>query len=102
MSQEAGYGTQGRAELESRRRIAREQLQELRQKMHTIKQEVAEDVDRKWTSMWRTDEMFDLKVSASLGSHEEYRSLLGQARDVEAVEATLTEQLDRIGEADSA
>lgn len=101
MSQEDGSAARGRAELESRRRAAREQLHELHEKMDAIKQEVAADVDRKWTSMWRTDEMFDLKVSSRLGSHEEFRSLLGQTRTLEAEEAMLTEELDHIGESGS-
>ncbi len=102
MSQDGVYDTRGRAELESRQQVAREQLDELREKMDAIRQEVAEDVDRNWTSMWRTTQMFDLKVTTRLASHEEYRSLLGQTRDIEAVEATLTEELDRIGEDGSA
>jgi hypothetical protein len=97
VNQESQHEVPGRAELESRYELARQQRQELRRKMDAIKQEVADDVDRNWSSMWRTDEMFEVQLSARLSSHEEYRSLVGQVRDVEAVEAVLAEELDRTG-----
>lgn len=93
MNQERRYDVSDRAELETRHELARRQLQELRRKMDAIKQEVADDVHRNWSSMWRTDEMFQVQVSARLSSHEEYRSLVSQVRDVEVVEAALAEKL---------
>ncbi len=102
MSDEHPEGTQSRSQLESRYQAARQELQDLRRKMDTIKQEVAGEVDRHWVSPWRSDEMFDVKVSARLSSHEEYRSLLGQLRKVELVEAALAKELDRSGEEEPA
>lgn len=102
MSEDRPHGTESRTQLEGRHQAARQELQELRQKMDVIKQEVADEVDRNWTSMWRTDEMFDLKVSATLSSNDEYRSLLGQVQDAERAEAALAEELGHTGEDESA
>lgn len=98
VNQERRHDVPDRAELESRYELARQERQELRRKMDAIKQEVADDVDRNWSSMWRTDEMFEVQLSARLSAHEEYRSLVGQVRDIEAVETMLARELDRTGE----
>lgn len=102
MSDEDPDGVQSRSQLESRHQEAHQELQELRQRMDAIKQEIADEVDRRWVSPWRSEEMFDVKVSARLSSHEEYRSLLGQLREVELVEAALAKGLDHSGEEESA
>lgn len=60
-------------------------VSEARERMAVIKKEVAAEVDEKWTTPYRTPEMFDLKVNARLASHEEYRSLQDQVREADAV-----------------
>ena len=56
------------------------ELEQLRQRMAVIKQEVTVVVDRNWISGWRTPAMFDLKVKTRLTSHQEYRSLQDRVR----------------------
>ncbi|MGH8571631.1 MAG: hypothetical protein ACREX8_03520 [Gammaproteobacteria bacterium] len=62
----------------------RRELQDLRERMGTIKQEVAADVERKWTTPWRTPDVFDLKVATRLTGHTEYRALRVRVKQVEA------------------
>lgn len=62
----------------------RQELQDLRERMSAIKAEVAADVESKWTTPWRTPDVFDLKVQTRLSSHSEYRSLRERAQKVEA------------------
>jgi BMFP domain-containing protein YqiC len=78
---------------------ARHELEQLRERMAVIKQEAAADVDRKWGSPFRTQEVFDLKVKARLSGNDEYRSLQGRVRETEA---RLAAQSDTASEADSA
>jgi hypothetical protein len=56
----------------------------MRERMAVIKQEAAVEVDRKWVSPWRTQDVFDLKVKTRLTGHQEYRSLQNRVRDTEA------------------
>ena len=62
----------------------RRELERLRARMDEIKQELATDVDQKWGSPFRTQELFDLKVKTRLSSNDEYRSLQGRVREAEA------------------
>ena len=62
----------------------RRELERLRARMAEIKQEVAADVDQKWGSPFRTQELFDLKVKTRLSSNDEYRSLQGRVQEAEA------------------
>jgi hypothetical protein len=55
-------------------------------RMAVIKQEATAEVDRKWGSPFRSQQLFDLKVQARLAGNEEYRSLQDR---VQAAEATL-------------
>ena len=71
--------SQGGAEVPSE-----QELPELRQRMDVIKQEVAAEVEAKWTTPYRTPEVFDLKVNARLASHAEFRSLQDRVRQGEA------------------
>ncbi len=63
---------------------ARQELDDMRARMAEIKQEVATDVDQKWGSPFRTQELFDLKVKTRLSSNHEYRSLQGRVEEAEA------------------
>jgi hypothetical protein len=62
---------------------ARQELEKMRARMAEIKQEVATDVDQKWGSPFRTQELFDLKVKTRLSSHHEYRSLQSRVQEAE-------------------
>ncbi|MQA13922.1 MAG: hypothetical protein GEV09_07010 [Pseudonocardiaceae bacterium] len=95
MSQESPDSAPTRAELEHRLDAARHELQELQAQMETIKEEIAADVDSRWASMWRTPEVFDLKVSARLSADERYQSLLGRAREAQREADSAAAELDR-------
>lgn len=78
------YVSQDGAEVQGGRNAARQELEQLREQMAMIKQEVAVEVDRTWVSPWRTQQVFDLKVQTRLTGNQEYRSLQNRARDAEA------------------
>jgi hypothetical protein len=59
------------------------EVTKLRERMAVIKQEVADEVNSKWVSPWRTTAMFELKVKTRLTGHQEYRSLQNRVRDAE-------------------
>ena len=61
-----------------------QELEKMRARMAEIKQEAATDVDEKWGSPFRTQELFDLKVKTRLSSNDEYRSLQGRVQEAEA------------------
>lgn len=61
--------------------------------MNEIREELAAEVDRNWSSPWRSPDVFEAKVTARLSSHDEYRSLLDRTRQVEQTEAELVEKL---------
>jgi hypothetical protein len=75
---------QDEAEVQGRMGAARQELEQLRQRMAVIKQETIIEVDRNWESPWRTQAMFDLKVKTRLTGHQEYRSLQDRVRDATA------------------
>jgi hypothetical protein len=87
------------AEVQGGADAMRQELAQLRERMAVIRQEAAAEVDRKWGSSFRTQEVFDLKVKARLSGNDEYRSL--QVR-VRGAEARLAAQSDTASEADSA
>jgi hypothetical protein len=88
-----GAGVQGGADA------MRQELAKMRERMAVIKQEAAAEVDQKWGSPFRTQELFDLKVKARLSGNDEYRSL---QRRVQDAEAALAAESDTATEADSA
>lgn len=61
-----------------------QEVAKLRERMTVIKQEVTDEVDRKWVSGWPTPAMFELKVKTRLTGHQEYRSLQNRVRDAQA------------------
>ena len=64
----------------------------MRERMAVIRKEVADEVEARWTSPYRTPEVFDLKVNARLTSHAEYRALRERVRDAEAAQAAQSEE----------
>ncbi len=55
-----------------------------RRRMSVIREEVTADVEAKWTTPWRTPDVFELKVRARLAGHREYRELQDRVREGEA------------------
>lgn len=87
------------AEVQGSVDAARQGLAEMRGRMAVIKEEAVAEVDQKWGSPFRTQDLFDLKVKARLSGNEEYRSL---QRRVQEAEAALAAESDTAPEADSA
>jgi hypothetical protein len=87
------------AEVQGGADAVSQELEQLRERMAVIKQEAAAEVDRKWGSPFRTQELFDLKVKARLSGNDEYRSLQDRAREAEARRAA---ESGTASEADSA
>ncbi len=87
------------AEVQGGVDAVRQELAEMRGRMAMIKEEAAAEVDQKWGSPFRTQDLFDLKVKARLSGNEEYRSL---QRRVQEAEAALAAESDTAPEADSA
>ena len=84
----AEHVNQDGAEVQGGVDAVRQELEQLRQRMAVIKQEATVEVDRNWSSPWRTPAMFDLKVKTKLTGHQEYRSLQDRVRDATASLAT--------------
>lgn len=77
------------ADTQSSTDAGRRELVHLRERMSVIKGEVAADVERKWTTPWRTPDVFELKVQTRLSGHTEYRSLRARLKQIEADLAVL-------------
>ncbi|MGH3802810.1 MAG: hypothetical protein ACRDTD_22330 [Pseudonocardiaceae bacterium] len=72
------------AEVQGAADAARQELATMRERMAVIKQEAVAEVDQKWGSPFRTQDLFDLKVKARLSGNEEYRSLQRRVQEAEA------------------
>lgn len=72
------------AEVQGDVDAAQQEQAEMRGRMAAIKEEAAADVDQKWGSPFRSQDMFDIKVKARLSGNEEYRSLQRRVQEAEA------------------
>ncbi|MDQ3826605.1 MAG: hypothetical protein M3325_13050 [Actinomycetota bacterium] len=70
--------------LQSSVDAGQQEVTKLRERMAVIKQEITDDVNRNWSSAWRTPAMFELMVKTRLTGHDEYRALQNRLRDAEA------------------
>jgi DNA invertase Pin-like site-specific DNA recombinase len=64
--------------------VARQELDQLRERMAAVKEQAAAEVDEKWTSPIRTEDLFDIKVKQKLANNEEYQVLQTRIREAEA------------------
>ena len=51
--------------------------------LDTVRRAVAEEVDRTWTSPWKSPDTVDAKVRARLAGHAEYQALRARKRKLE-------------------
>jgi hypothetical protein len=51
--------------------------------LDALRQAVASEVDRTWTSAWKSPETVDAKVRARLAGHREYQALRARKRQLE-------------------
>jgi len=52
-------------------------------KLDAVRRAVASDVDRTWTSPWKSPDTVDAKVRARLAGHKEYQALRARKRELE-------------------
>ena len=77
-------------ELERQRAEADQETEDIRQRMDTIHQEVADEVDSGWTSAFKSADTVDAKVRARLSGHKEYQALRARRRELEELRRSLT------------
>jgi hypothetical protein len=59
------------------------ELQAVRVQLDAVRQAVAAEVDRTWTSAWKSPDTVDAKVRARLAGHKEYQALRVRQRELE-------------------
>ena len=53
------------------------------EQLDALRQAVASEVDRTWTSAWKSPDTVDAKVRARLAGHREYQALRARKRQLE-------------------
>ena len=51
--------------------------------LDAVRRAVADEVDRTWTSAWKSPDTVDAKVRARLAGHREYQALRTRKRELE-------------------
>ena len=51
--------------------------------LDAVRRAVADEVDRNWTSPWKSPDTVDAKVRARLAGHPEYQALRARKRELE-------------------
>lgn len=51
--------------------------------LDTVRRAVASEVERTWTSPWKSPDTVDAKVRARLAGHREYQALRARKRELE-------------------
>ncbi|HEV8624753.1 MAG TPA: hypothetical protein VG034_09880 [Acidimicrobiia bacterium] len=51
--------------------------------LDSVRRAVADEVDRTWTSAWKSPDTVDAKVRARLAGHREYQALRARKRELE-------------------
>jgi len=59
------------------------ELDAVETQLDTVRRAVASEVDRTWTSPWKSPETVDAKVRARLAGHQEYQALRARKRELE-------------------
>jgi len=52
-------------------------------RLDAVRRAVADEVDRNWTSAWKSPDTVDAKVRARLAGHAEYQTLRARKRELE-------------------
>lgn len=84
-----------REELEQQLTAADRASDDLRLQLDAIRQAVASDVDRTWTSPWKSPETVDAKLRARLAGHGEYQALRVRQRELDEQRRSLTTQIEK-------
>ena len=59
------------------------ELAAIRLQLDTVRRAVADEVERTWTSAWKSPDTVDAKVRARLAGHAEYQALRARTRQLE-------------------
>ena len=59
------------------------ELDAVETQLDTVRRAVASEVDRTWTSPWKSPDTVDAKVRARLAGHREYQALRARKRELE-------------------
>lgn len=84
-----------RAALERELAAADRESDDLRFRLDSLRQVVTRDVDRGWTSPWKSPDTFDAKVRARLAGHQEYQALRKRQRELDERRRTLRHALEK-------
>ena len=84
----------GRAELERELAARQRESDDLRLEMEHVRHSVAGDVDRTWTSAWKSPDTVDAKVRARLAGHGPYQALRARRRELDEACQTLRQELE--------
>jgi hypothetical protein len=85
---------EARTALEQELASADEQSGDLDQQLAAVRHAVAADVDRTWTSAWKSPDTVDAKVRARLAGHQGYQALRQKQREIDERRRTLQRVLE--------
>jgi len=84
-----------RAELERELAARQRESDDVGLEMEHLRHSVAGEVDRTWTSAWKSPETVDAKVRARLAGHGGYQSLRVRQRELAELCRTLQDELEK-------
>jgi hypothetical protein len=84
-----------RTELERELSARQRESDDLAREMEHLRHSVAGEVDRTWTSAWKSPETVDAKVRARLAGHHEYQALRLRHRALTELCRTLQADLEK-------
>ena len=84
----------GRAALQRELASADERSDDLGLQLAALREAVAREVDRNWTSAWKSPDTVDAKVRARLAGHQGYQALRQQRREIDERRQTLQRVLE--------
>jgi hypothetical protein len=86
-----------RTEIERQLAEADRESDDLQLQMVAVRQAVADDVDQRWPSPWKSPETVDAKLRARLAGHAAYQGLRGRQRELDSLRRSLTGRLGALG-----
>ena len=83
-----------RPALEQELAAADERSGELGLELAALRRAIASEVDRTWTSAWKSPDTVDAKVRARLAGHQGYQALRQRQREIDERRRTLQRVLE--------
>jgi hypothetical protein len=72
-----------REDLERELAVRERESDDLRLEMEQVRHSMAGEVDRTWTSAWKSPETVDAKIRARLAGHAPYQALRARQRELD-------------------